>query len=151
MAGVDARRVLFLLQERTDVQVAEQLGLSAGAVREIAGGEVLLGGELRDSVRNYYQRESYARARATGMSANIARGVRTLAPETVMDRIITFTDRALQFTEGVAGARIENRLNAGEELTQTDIDEIYAETYQKVLDGLSHSRASFKEIMSEKY
>lgn len=151
MTTFDARRVEFLLQELTSEEVGNTLGLTPAAVEQIASGEVPVPQVLRQEVRNYYAREAYARAREAGMSPSLARSVRNLSAENMMDRVNTFSDRVLEFTEGAVADAIQALVDAGEDVTQAMIDQLYADKYTAILEGLQQSQASYDEIMSEKY
>lgn len=151
MSGVDTRRINYLLQIHTSDEIATELGIDVRDVNDIATGSVILGPDLRAEIRAFYSRTAYQQARQAGMSTSIARSIRNQSPERFMDSLNVWTNRVLEFTEGAVGEAIARLDIQGEDVTQSVIDQLYAEKYTSILDGLRNSKADLETIMDERY
>lgn len=151
MTTASVRRIQFLLQDNSASAVARETGLSRYMVGRVASGARDVPAELRTQVRNFYQRDAYARARAAGFNATQARRFSWYAPETVATKIAEFRVTVLKYTEGVVGARLENLEEEGYDITQTLIDQVTAEAYQDVVEGLQDSDAPIEDVVEERY
>jgi hypothetical protein len=151
MTTISVRRVQYLLEEHTRSEIARETGLSSYMVNRVATGLRDVPEELRAAVRNFYQRDAYARARESGMSATQARRFSWYAPETATATTLRFHDKVLELAGGAAQERLSRMALEGEDITQSVIDQVYSEAYVDMQEALRDSKAAVEEITSEDY
>lgn len=142
---INTRRVNYILTERTQSWLANQLGLSQSTISRIANGLTTLKGEFADVLRNTYQREAYSNLKNSGTSSTQAKRFSWYIPETVMDVQNTMLEvrNMLEVTWVANKSRRENTT-----FTTSQIEDIINEARPAILESMQKSKKTIEEIYS---
>lgn len=148
MRTLAQRRIMFLSQKRSDSWIAGQTGIPRSTVGYVRRGERILNPAYSRLLRNTYQREAYGRMRETGFSATQARRFSRYAAESISLKIGEMKLLVNRFTTGAVAMEIGKLQREG---ISYDIDDLWNDMKQRIIEGLQDSKEPVEEFADPDY